>query len=316
MASVTLAESAKLSQDKLIAGVIENIVTVNRMFDMLPFEALEGNALAYNRENAIGGSGVAPVGTAVSAAVDVVNGGNTAKNAATFTQITAALTTILGDAEMNGLIQATRSNIQPQKALQIASKAKSLGRQFQKMLISGTGGAGQFMGLAGLCAGGQKVDTGVNGKALDYDVLDQLIDLVKDKDGVVDYFSMPARTLRTYYALLRTAPGATIAETVELPSGKKVPGYRGIPIFQNDWIPTNVVKGGSPNTTSIFAGTFDDGSRSHGIAGLTAQNAAGIQIVEVGEKEDADETITRLKWYCGLALFSELGLALADGITN
>jgi len=30
MASVTLAESAKLAQDELVAGVIENIITVHK----------------------------------------------------------------------------------------------------------------------------------------------------------------------------------------------------------------------------------------------------------------------------------------------
>ena len=54
MATVTLAESAKLAQDELVAGVIENIITVNRMFEILPFDGIEGNALAYNRENALG----------------------------------------------------------------------------------------------------------------------------------------------------------------------------------------------------------------------------------------------------------------------
>ena len=110
--------------------------------------------------------------------------------------------------------------------------------------------------------------------------------------------------------------GASIGEVVTLPSGGKVPGYRGIPIFQNDWIAHTVTKGVGLNTGSIYAGTFDDGSRSHGIAGLTAENAAGIQVVEVGEAENADNSITRIKWYCGLACFSELGLALADGIKD
>ena len=69
-------------------------------------------------------------------------------------------------------------------------------------------------------------------------------------------------------------------------------------------------------SASVIAGTFDDGSRSHGIAGLTAERAAGINIKEVGEKEDADESITRVVWYCGVALFSEKGLAILSGVTN
>jgi hypothetical protein len=38
--------------------------------------------------------------------------------------------------------------------------------------------------------------------------------------------------------------------------------------------------------------------------------------VDVGESENSDEHIWRVKWYCGLALFSEKGLAAADGILN
>ena len=53
MATVTLAESAKLTQDMLLAGVIEQIVEVNPLFELFPFMEIEGNALAYNRENAL-----------------------------------------------------------------------------------------------------------------------------------------------------------------------------------------------------------------------------------------------------------------------
>lgn len=318
MASVTLAESAKLAQDELVAGVIENIVTVNQMFSVLPFDGIEGNALSYNRENALGAVGVLGVGDSITTQstnpIDASTGG---KAAATFTNVQTGLTTILGDANVNGLIQATRSGDgNDQKAVQVASKAKHLGRVFQHMLINGTGANDQFTGLIGLCAAGQTVDTGTNGGPLSFAFLDNLLDLVVDKDGMVDYILMPARTIRSYKALLRGLGGASINETVALPSGERVISYSGVPIFRNDYIPTDQTKVASSNTTTIFAGTFDDGSRTHGIAGLTAAQMSGINVVEVGEAEDTDESITRVKWYSGLALFSELGLACADGITN
>ena len=102
----------------------------------------------------------------------------------------------------------------------------------------------------------------------------------------------------------------------ELPSGAKVIAYSNVPIFRNDWIPVNQSKGGSSNTTTLLAGNFDDGSRTIGIAGLTAANAAGIVIEDVGISQTKDETITRVKWYCGLALFSEKGVSAAEGIKN
>lgn len=306
MSSVTLAESAKLAQDQLVAGVIENIITVNRMYDVLPFDGIDGNSLAYNRENVLGDVMLAGVDATI-----------TSKNPATFTKVNSNLTTIIGDAEVNGLIQATRSSDgNDQTAVQIASKAKSAGRQYQQSFVAGDGTGDSFVGLINLVAAGQKVATGANGAALSFEILDELMDLVVDKDGAVDYITMHARTLRSYKTLLRALGGASINEVVELPSGAEVPAYSGTPIFRNDYLPTNQVKGTGTNQTTIFAGTFDDGSRTHGIAGLTAANAAGIQVVDVGESETKDNHIWRVKWYCGLALFSEKGLSAADGITN
>lgn len=306
MASVTLAESAKLSQNMLVAGIIENIVTIDRFYDVLPFHEIEGNALAYNRENALGDVENLGVGDTI-----------TAKAAATFTQVTTSLTTLLGDAEVNNLIQSTRSNINDQKAAQIASKAKNIGRTYRNQLINGTGAANTITGLLALVSGGQTLaPAGANGDALTFDILDALMDQVTDKGGDVDYFQMHSRTLRSYMALLRALGGAGIGEVVTLPGGRQVPGYRGVPIFRNDNMPTNQTIGTTTDATSIIAGTLDDGSMSVGIAGLTAMGDAGIRVTEVGESETKDESITRIKFYNGLALFSDLGLAVATGITN
>jgi hypothetical protein len=306
MASVTLAESAKLAQDELISGVIENVITVNRFFEVLGFDGIDGNALAYNRENVLGDVDVEGVG-------DTIGG----KAAATFTQVTSTLTTIIGDAEVNGLIQATRSGSgNDQTAVQIGSKAKSAGRKYQDMLVNGTGAANEFAGLYSLLPVGQTVDTGVNGAALSFAFMDEMMDLVVDKDGDVDYFMMPARTIRSFMALLRALGGASISDVVQLPSGTTVPAYRSVPIFRNDWMPINQVKGAGSAQTTILAGTLDDGSQQTGISGLTAANEAGISIVDVGESETKDEHIWRVKWYCGLALFSAKGISGADGITD
>lgn len=306
MPSVTLAESAKLSQDMLVAGIIENTINVNPWFDLFPFDEVEGNALAYNRENVLGDVQVAGVGTTI-----------TAKAAATFTQVTSPFTTIVGDAEVNGLIQATRNNRgNDQKAAQIASKAKSVAYSYQDQMINGTGTSNQLTGLNLLVPASQKVTPATNGQNLDFVTLDSLIDLITAKDGQVDFFLMPARTIRSYFSLLRALGGASVNEVMTLPSGRTVPQYRGVPIFRNDFLPTNQTQGTGTNCTTIYAGCFDDGSRSNGIAGFTPPDAAGIRIKEVGESETKDETITRVIWYCGLASFSDRAIASAAGILN
>ena len=306
MASVTLPESAKLSEDMLVAGVIENIITVNPFYEVLPFAGIEGNSLAYNRENALGAAQWTTVGTAIAAG----------KAPATFTQVTTSLTTLVGDAEVNGLIQATRSDINNQKAVQVASKAKELGRQYASKMIVGVGANNELDGLINLVPAGQKVASAANGSVLTLEKMDECMDKVVDKDGEVDYIMMNSRTIRSYMALLRALGGASINETVTLPSGRQLPAYRGVPIYRNDYIPVNVTQGNIATATVVLMGTLDDGSMMHGISGLTASGSAGIQIEEAGISETKDETITRVKWYNGLALFSNLGIASMTGISN
>lgn len=318
MASVTLAESAKLSQDELVQGIIENIITVDRFFDVLPFDGIDGNALAYDREATLGAVANVGIGDSDGVIGPTASGTNAtarqaAKNPATFTQVTSTLTTILGDAEVNGLIQATRSNQNNQTSVQIASKAKQAGRQYRDQMVNGDGTNFTFPGMIALCGSDQiVVANSGSGGALSFEDMDALMDLVTDKDGQVDYLMCHARTVRQYKALLRALGGANIGEVVELPSGAEVPAYSGVPIFRNDYVPTNQ---NSTTDTSMFAGTLDDGSRKQGIAGLTAQDAAGLMVEDVGVSQTKDERIWRVKWYCGLALFSEKGLSMLTELT-
>lgn len=300
MATVTLAESAKLSSDQLIGGIIETMVSVNPLYELLPFTEIEGNSLSYTRENVLGDVQFLPVGGTI-----------TAKNPATFTKHNADLTTIIGDAEVNGLIQATRSNIVDQTAVQVASKAKSIARQYQSTMILGDGTGNSFQGLMGLVAPSQTIG---NAGTLTFELLDQMLDSVRDKDGEVDYIMSNFAMRRKYLSMLRALGGASINEVITLPSGRQVPMYRGVPWLVNDYIPSNM--GAGTNETAIFAGTFDDGSNKYGISGVTAAGAAGIRIQNVGPKENADETITRVKMYTGFANFNQLGLAAITGLTG
>ena len=306
MAAMTFAQAANLAQDELVRGLIDSIVYVNPWYDLFPFDGIDGNGRTYNRILAYGDVQAAGVGDTI-----------TAKNATTVTPVTSALTTIVGDSEVPGLIQATQSAQNDQTGLQISVKAQVAGRTYQNWLINGTGANDQFLGLIGLCAATQKATTGGTGMNLSLEVIDEMCDMVVSKNGVVDYILMPARTRRAFKILLRALGGATITETIELPGGRKVMAYNGeTPVFRNDYIPVNQTKGGTVNCTTIFAGVFDDGSNKVGLQGLTATNQFGLNVKDVGESETKDEHIWRVLWYCGLALYSELGLACADGIRN
>ena len=106
-------------------------------------------------------------------------------------------------------------------------------------------------------------------------------------------------------------------ETANLSDGSTpILAYRGIPVFPNANIPVNQTVGSSTTCTTIIAGTLDDGSMKYGISGLTAMGEAGIRVTEIGELHDRDESLTRLKWYVGLAQYNIQGIAYLTGITS
>jgi hypothetical protein len=308
MPSLTLVEAAKIQQNPLIQGVIESIVTVNQIYAFWPFDQIVGNALLYTRENAIGG--VAPVG--VGGGANAIPAG--AKTPATFTPVTTPLKALIGDALVDHFIETTMSNNNDQRGVQVASKAKGLGREYQRQLILGDSAVDplEFDGLDKLMPAAQSFDK--NSAVYSFEILDELMSNVKAKDGAVDFFMMNDEAIRKHLTILRALGGANITEVITMPDGttRNMLGYRGVPIFRNDWIPVTISS--SDRITSIYAGDFDDGSRKTGIAGLTSSSQNGIFVSFVGEAEDSNDTITRLRFYSSMAIFSELGIARATEV--
>lgn len=299
MASITLAEASKLGLNDLASGVIENIVTVNQMYQFLPFDEIYGNALAYNRENVLGDAQALALGGTI-----------TAKAAPTFTQVTTALTTLVGDAEIDGrlIAQGVGSNAgNDMIAAQIASKSKSVSRLYQSLMIGGDSAvAGQFDGLKKLVSAGQKVAGG----ALSFEKLDELLHKVKSKDGQVDALVMCERDIRALRVLKRALGGASDSDRVMV-NGISMEAYAGVPVLRNDWI----VPAGSPLASDVYAINFDEGGRNNGVAGLVDSFGGAIGVENVGAMETKDQYIYRVKFYSGFAVFSDLGVAMIEGVT-
>lgn len=318
-------QAGVLTQDELVAGIIENIITVNQIYQVVPFDSFEGTGLTVNRELVLAGAGLVAVGGSTSGnvpangipAVAGAGAGIAFKAPATWSPETFTLKTILGEAEVNGLVQAQMSDFTDQTASQIAAKAKQIGRIYQDLMINGNESVSslQFDGLMVLADSVVTAGSG-SGAALSFDLMDAAMDEVKDKDGVVDYIQMAPRTRRAYKALLRALGGAAIDDVVTLESGDVVIAYEGVPLFKNEYITTDQGPTAANTQTSVIFGTFDDGSRQYGIAGLTSRENGGIVVEEVGPKENEDTNLTRLKWYAGLVQFSQKGLTVLNGITN
>lgn len=312
MATQTLAQAALLINNEIVKGVAEDIITLNPMFSMLPFIGYEGQGLIVNRELTLGATSVLAVGATINATI---------KGASTFTRKTFSATKLIGDAEMDGLVQAQSASAGvDQIAIEISAKAKSIGRLFQTGMATGTGTTPQMNSFHSLCDSTQYT-TASTTHSISFALLDELLDKVVIKDGQVDFIIMPARTIRAYKVLLRALGGTPADWVVTLPDGRTTISYEGIPIFKNEYLSVTETANGAALTgaalTSVWAGVWDDGSQKVGIAGIHPMSVpAGLVVEPVGAAETRDMNIWRVKQYANFALFNRKGLARLTSIAN
>jgi len=302
--AMTLVEAEKLSNDILLKGVIETIITESQILKKLPFIDIVGNGLTYNQENALPTAGFYDVGD------------TWVESTPTFTQATATLKIIGGDADVDEFLRQTRSNIQNLKAIVTELKSKSIARKFEDTFIYGstTINAKAFNGLHALVGSAQQVHAGssTTGAAGSIAKLKELCRLVLpgDPDALIMRRAMLDRL--SDYAERNYSPIKFTADQF----GKPIAAFKGIPIIVTDWaVQTETIAssayalqtGGA--CTSIFAVKF-------GEKALAGCQNGGIQGKDLGDLETKDASRTRIKWYTSLALFNTLALARYDGITD
>jgi hypothetical protein len=314
--SLTLAESAKLSQDVLLKGVIETIIKESPILQVMPFVHIEGNGLTYNREKELS-----------AAAWHTPLGDWATPTAPEFDKLTATLCILGRDADLDNFIRQTRSNIQDLEAVVIELAAKSLRHEFERCFIYGTAAGSayltgqpydenQFDGLVKLIAtktaSDQVIACGATGATLTFSKIDQLIDAVKG--GKPDLLLMSRRSRRKINDLARAAGTNLQVEKGLL--GEFVQLYNGIPIAVNDWILDTHQVSDSKEThatggqcSTIYALRFGEGA-------LCGATNGGIQIERVGTMEGKDAVRTRIKWYCSLVDFNVVSRAALIGVQD
>ena len=292
---MTKAEAAKLTQDLLLRGVIETVVKESSVLTVLPFIEVTGTAVTYNREATMPAAAFYDVGDTWTEAVP------------TFTQVTTALKILGGDADVDNFLQATYADPNDIEAEVIASRAKAVAHKFSDSFFNGDVGADpkSFNGLTTAIPAPQVLVAGGNGGQLTLDLMDQAIDLVMP--GRPEALFMSKRTRRKLSSLRRAS--GNLLETDVDAFGRRALFYDGIPLLVDDFVSNTQVMGTSGAIcSSIYAVKFGQGT---GIMGL---EHGALQVERVGELETKDATRHRIKWYCGLAFFSELGASRISGI--
>ena len=228
----------------------------------------------------------------------------------------------LGDV-LNGLVAAPSASAGvDQMAVEVSSKARSVGRKLQTGIAQGDGASPNLNSWHTLCDASQYT-TASAGQALSFELLDELLDLVKAKDGEVDYLIMPSRTIRSYRTLVRALGGVNETIAFDMGNGRSrnVDVYNGIPVFQNDYLSVTETANGAALTTgaltSIYAGCFDDGSGRIGASMIHPNGVPmGLDVTSVGEAEAKDQSIMRVKSYSNFVNYNRRGLARLPSINN
>lgn len=303
--AVTLSQAQALTQDKLVKGIIEELIKQSPLMARYPFVELNSSGITINREDEdnMGSVGFyAPDGIWV-------------ESSAATTPATFRLSVLGGQCDVPGLYQRSMSNINDQMAEQVKIKTKLMAHTFDRTVIYGNDdNKNEFDGLHVLIPSGQQVHlgSGSTGAALTFKALDQLVGKVKG--GKPDLLLMNSDIHIVLTNKLRTM-GALNLTKDEFGELWTVWGNN-IPIIVTDWIPqTETISSGAysaetgGNTSSIFAIRFGAGD---GLAGL--QNG-GIATKYWEDLEDKDAARTRIRWYVGQILYSTKAVAVLDGVT-
>lgn len=302
--AVTLTEAAKYTTNMVKKGVLEEIIKDSMVLQRLPFEDIVGNALQFLRENSLAGADFYVPN-------EVWN-----ESTGDVTQVTATITILGGDADVDNFLKATRADKTNFEAQTVDNKAKAVRHTFLDYFYYGdtATNAKAFNGLHKLVVAGQQTHqgSGATGAALSLANLDAAIDAILD--GKPDWIIMTKALRRRIKQYIQTSGGWQTMDKDDF--GNRVMEYDGIDIHVDDFLTlTETISGGAyasktgGATNSVFLGRF--GTKD--VCGL--QNG-GLEVVNLGKLQHKDARRWRVRWYVGLTLFRTFSLHRIDGITN
>ncbi|ETY72218.1 major capsid protein [Bifidobacterium moukalabense] len=316
--ALTLAESAKLSQDTLAKGVLETFVQTSPILDRIPFMEVAGNAYAYDEEATLPGVAFRSVNEAYTESTGTVN------------QKSEKLVILGGDADVDRFIQQTRSNVNDQRAEQTALKVKAISYKFQETFFTGDSSVDtkSFDGLRKRLTGKQVIDAATNGMPIlgssnadihqFLDKLDELLAAVPGINSANGAIYASAAIIRKIGSAMRhISYDTTLQQDI---AGKRVMQWNGIPILEAGQTPagkeildTTETQGTATNTASIYAVKFGQSEGDQGVTGLTN---GGVMVEDLGQLQEKPAYRTRIEFYCGLGVFSGKAAARLKGVLN
>jgi hypothetical protein len=285
--ALTLAEAKKHSRNPQELAVITEL-SAGPLLNALPFREVAGSGLWYKREENLGDVGFRSFNDSYDESYAEVR------------QYSEALKLFGGDVRVDRAIVELEG---PQsRAYQIQAKVRAMRLAFEGLFIRGdsNSSAAEFDGLstrlpaADYASNSQVIRNGTSAAALDLNKLDEAIDAV-DAQGGSKYLVM-SKSARRHLSAVARASGQIDINRSEFGGQQLV--YSGLPVLEIDRDHKNVaILDSTPADQSIFVVSFGN---DH----LTGIQNGGPQVRDLGEATDSPVLVTRVEWFCSVAIIN------------
>jgi len=318
-----LDEAQKLVQDKLVAGVIQQIYEEGQLLKRLPVTQIDSRSLIYRRESTLPAAAFYGIGDEIPWTGSV-----------TFTSAQCWLKRMALSEPLDNFMAKNYKNPNEYRTVVLSQMVKGSLSTLETKLIYGNGAteaAYEFDGIDKLCpatgdhtfaAGYQDYDAGGSTNGLTIALMRQLIDAVKPKPHVLLMTRTTANALSAAAfekGINTNVPGGLIGLT-KADFGARVEAFDNIPIIRSDYLGyENDNTGGylgSGGLVSVYAirfGQIEDGGLCLCV-GADTGGADFFKVVELPDLESYDATGIRLVAYVCLALGSTKAIARVHSI--
>lgn len=287
--AITLAQAAATETDQVRLGVNEMFREESFVFDRIPLEPIEGNAYAYNEEDALPGTGFRTVNEAYVESTGLIN------------QRTENIVILGGDSDVDRfLVSTSQQSIGDLRATYDRMKVKSAVATYVDSFFNGDVNVNPkgFDGLRKRLIGDQVIDsTATTATEAFLDDLDILFGQVEG--GTPDAVYAPQKIIARLKSLGRKVGGAEYIMS-EI-SGKREFTWNGVPFLPagNHWNGRDILPYDATAGGDVYAVKF--ASSIPGEAGVVGLTNGGLQAYDLGELQEKPAYRTRIEFYTGLA---------------
>ena len=283
--ALNLSEAKKHSRNPQELAIVTELAA-GPLLSVLPFREIQGNGLFWKREESLGDVGFRNYNS------------NYTESYAEVSQQSESLRLFGGDIKVDKAIIDLEG---PEaRAYQVQSKTRAMRLAWESLFINGDSNQSpsEFDGLAArmpaadFATNSQVIRNGSSAAALDLGALDEAIDAV-DAQGGTKYLVMSKSARRALTTKARASAQIDIARNE---FGYQQMVYAGLPVIELDRDHQNAaILDATPADQSIYIVTFGNDL-------LTGIQNGGVQVRQLGESFTTPQEVTRVEWYCGLAL--------------